>query len=92
LCSDVVLVYRDVGVVQGFCIHRYTESVQRYSSDKWYSSIGASQVYRDTGVVQVYRCIGEVHLCNGCRKSTGDQVSSSTGVVQAYSFSTVLVV
>jgi hypothetical protein len=89
LCSDVVLVYRDVGVVQRY---RYTVSVQRYSSDKWYSSIGASQVYRNTGVVQVYRCI-EVHLCNGCRKSTGDQVSSSsTGVVQAYSFSTVLVV
>jgi len=90
LCSDVVLVYRDVGVVQGY---RYTESGQRYSSDKWYSGIGASQVYRDIGAVQVYRCIGELHLCNGCRKSTGDQVSSSsTGVVQVYSFSTVLVV
>jgi hypothetical protein len=47
-------------------------------------------VYRDTGVVQD---TGEVQLCNGCRRSTGDQGSrSSTGVVQACSFSTVIVV
>jgi hypothetical protein len=40
-------------------------------------------VYRDTGVLREYRCTGEVQLRNGSRRSTG--------VVQAYSCSTVLV-
>jgi hypothetical protein len=50
-------------------------------------------MYRDTGVVQKYRYTGEVQLCNGFRRSTGDQVSRTRrGVLQVYSCSAVLVV
>jgi len=66
----VVQGYRCIGVLQG------------YGSSTGVQLDRSVMVYRDTCVLRGYRCTGEVQLCNGYRRSTGDQGSrSSTGVV-----------
>jgi len=96
MCTRVKHWYKSIVILQGCRVvqgYRCTASVQGYRSNtgvQLHRSVTGVQGYRCS---TRYRCTGEVQLCNECRRSTENQGSrSNTGVVQAYSFSTVLVV